>query len=195
MVRALYKKLLSLYPRVYKERFGQSIEQTFNDLYNEQKRQMDRGLISLILWLWIFLETALGIIKEHTLLVTEGYTMRTIMTNPKLAALVGLFFIVPFALLNAIVGNRIEPFFSLIRPAIHTGPHEYLVLFIVLLLIPVGSYIALQPILHRGAEGRRRFYPVSVLLAAVLLMVFVTLSAALGSEIYRCDVLQIPNCD
>lgn len=193
MVRAFYKKLLSLYPRVYKERFGQSMEQTFNDLYNEQKRQMDRGLFSLILW--IFLETALGIIKEHKLLITEGHTMRNITTNPKLAALIGLFFIAPFALLNAIVGNRIEPFFSLIRPDIHTGPYEYLVLFIVLLLIPVGSYIALQPILHRGAEGKRSFYPLNVLLAAVLLMVFVTLSVALGSEIYRCDVLQIPNCD
>ena len=32
-------------------------------------------------------------------------------------------------------------------------------------------------------------------LGALMLVVFVILSVALGSEIYRCDVLGIPNCD
>jgi hypothetical protein len=121
--------------------------------------------------------------------------MKNITTNPKSAALVGLLFIAPFVLLNAIVGNRIEPFFSLIRPGIHTGPFEYLLLFIVLFLIPLGSFIAIRPLFQKGAEGKQKFYLVNVLLAALLLIAFVILSIGLGSEIYRCDVLQIPNCD
>ena len=35
----LYKKLLALYPRGFRERLGESMEQTFNDLYNEKSRQ------------------------------------------------------------------------------------------------------------------------------------------------------------
>ena len=48
--------------------------------------------------------------------------MKNITTNPKSAALIDLLFIVPMIVLNQIVGNRIEPFFSLIRPGIHTSP-------------------------------------------------------------------------
>lgn len=192
-VHAHYKKLLTFYPREFRERLGESMEQTFNDLYNERKRRTAQGQFGFVLW--TFVETGIGIIKEHKLSITQGYAMKNITTNPKSAALIGLLFIAPFVILNAIVGNRIEPFFSLIRPGIHTGPYEYILLFIVLLLIPIGSFISIRPIFQKGAEGKRNFYLVNAIFAALLLIVFVMLFVGLGSEIYRCDVLQIPNCD
>lgn len=191
-VHQLYKKLLALYPRPFREVLGESMEQTFNDLCQE-KRQTKQGLFSFVLWM--FVETGMGITREYILLITQGYAMKNITTNPKLATLFGLFFIAPFVILNTIVASRIEPFFSLIRPGIHTGPYEYPLLFFVLLLIPVGSFIAVRPILQKGAEGKRKFYLVNVILSVLLLVVFVLLSVGLGSDIYRCDVLQIPNCD
>ena len=33
MVRNLYKRLLTLYPQGFRERFGECMQQTFNDLY------------------------------------------------------------------------------------------------------------------------------------------------------------------
>lgn len=39
--------------------------------------------------------------------------------NHKTAALIGGLFMAPFVAANAMVGHRIEPFFSFIRP----GPH------------------------------------------------------------------------
>jgi hypothetical protein len=63
--------------------------------------------------------------------------MRTLTTHPRSAAVTGIHFILPFFILNAIVGNRIEPLFSLIRPGVHTSPREYVLLAIVLLLFPV----------------------------------------------------------
>jgi hypothetical protein len=191
-IHALYKKLLRLYPRQFRERLGESMEQTFHDLCNE-KRRKNQGLSSFVLW--TFIETIGGIVREYILLITQGEIMQNRISNPISAALVGLLFMAPFVFLNAIVGNRIEPFFSLIRPGIHTGPYEYPLLFFVLLLIPVGSFIAIRPMFQQEAEGKRKFYLLNVLLAALLLIVFVTLSVALGSEIYRCDILQIPNCD
>lgn len=189
---ALYKKLLTLYPRRFKEQLGESMEQTFHDLWNE-KRQTKKELFGFVLW--TFIETVTGIIQEHILLIAQGDTMKNITTNPKSAALAGLLFIAPFVILNTIVASRIEPVFSLIRPGIHTGPYEYPLLFIVLLLIPVGSFITIRPIFQKGTQGTRKFYLVNVLLAAFLLIVFIMLSIGLGSDFYRCDVLQIPNCD
>jgi hypothetical protein len=56
-VRTLYKKLLALYPSRFRERMGESMEQTFNDLYTE--RQTKYGGFSV--FLWMFVETALGL--------------------------------------------------------------------------------------------------------------------------------------
>jgi hypothetical protein len=121
--------------------------------------------------------------------------VKTLATHPKAAALVGSLFTLPFLILNAIVGNRVEPFFSLIRPGIHTSLLEYVLLFIVLLLIPTGAFIVLCPISRQGAAGARRFPLVNGVIAALLIVVFAFVSIGLALEIYRCDVLLIPNCD
>jgi hypothetical protein len=60
--RARYAKLLRLYPKPFRERFGESMEQTFNDLCRERVKA-ERGLFSLVLW--TFLETSAAIIREH----------------------------------------------------------------------------------------------------------------------------------
>lgn len=191
-VRTLYKKLITFYPRGFREQLGESMEQTFNDLCNE-KRQTKKGLFGFVLW--IFIETATGIVQEHILQIIEGDTMKNIISNPKPAALVGFLLALPFLLLNTIVGSRIEPFYSLIRPDVHTGPFEYVLLAVVLLMLPLGAFIAARPIFQKGADGKRKFYLVNIILAAILATGFVALSVGLGSDIYRCDVLQIPNCD
>ena len=119
----------------------------------------------------------------------------TTHTRPAFAAVTGSLFLLPFLAANAIVVNRIEPFFSLIRPGIHTSPREYALLFIVLLLIPAGAVIAARPMLRRGDDGRRRFHAVNAAIVALLCAAFIALAVGLGSDIYRCDVLGIPNCD
>lgn len=115
--------------------------------------------------------------------------------NPNAAALVGAALVLPFIGLNAIVSGRLEPFFSLIRPGIHTSPFEYVLLFGSVLLLPVGAFSTLRPVFQQGAAGQRRFYVLNGLLAGLLVMAFVALAATLGSEIYSCDILQVPNCD
>jgi len=42
-VHTLYKKLLNFYPQAFKERFGESMQQTFNDLYNQRKGKTEGG--------------------------------------------------------------------------------------------------------------------------------------------------------
>lgn len=121
--------------------------------------------------------------------------INNITANPKTAAVVGLLFIIPLIALNQIVGDKIEPFYSLIRPGVHTSRFEYVLLPVVLLLLPVGAFVAVRPMFRKETGAKRKFYVVNVALAALLLGVFAVISVAWGTEIYRCDILQIPNCD
>jgi hypothetical protein len=59
--RNWYAKLLHLYSKPYYERFGEGMEQTFNDLLRERAEE-ERGLLSCALWM--FVETFTEIIKE-----------------------------------------------------------------------------------------------------------------------------------
>jgi len=61
--RTWYSMLLRLYPRPFRERFGEGMAQTFHDLCREH-RDAKRGLHGLALR--IFFETSVGIIREHT---------------------------------------------------------------------------------------------------------------------------------
>lgn len=60
--RTWYAALLRLYPRPFREQFGEGIEQTFHDLCRE-RRNAGRGLFGLALW--IFFETFVGIVMEN----------------------------------------------------------------------------------------------------------------------------------
>jgi hypothetical protein len=57
-----YAMLLRLYPRSYRERFGEGMAQTFHDLCREC-RDPKRGLFVFVLW--IFFETSVGIARER----------------------------------------------------------------------------------------------------------------------------------
>jgi hypothetical protein len=56
--RRWYRRLLRFYPRPYRERFAESMEQTFADL----ARERGDGFAFI---LWVFVETSAGIIRER----------------------------------------------------------------------------------------------------------------------------------
>jgi|CXWL01.1.fsa_nt_gi hypothetical protein len=99
MLRALYKRLIAFYPRGFKEQLGESMEQTFNDLCNE-KRQTKKELFSFILW--TFTETAVGIFREHLLLIYTGDIMQTTLKTIGSPALVSLLLIFPFMIIEVV---------------------------------------------------------------------------------------------
>ena len=99
-VQRLYRKLLSLYPRAFRERLGESMQQTFDDLYHERKRQTEQGVFGFVLWM--FLETAIGIFREHLLLIREGGIMHTILKTLGSSALIGFLLILPFMIMEVV---------------------------------------------------------------------------------------------
>lgn len=121
--------------------------------------------------------------------------MEGIRSRPRLAAVAGLSLLIPFLAANAVVANRIEPLFTLIRPGLHTSAREYAVLAVVLLLMPAGAMVAMLPSVWRDGTGRRRLYVVNCAVAVVLVAIFAVITSALGQEIYACEYLKVPNCD
>jgi hypothetical protein len=93
MIPTPCKKLLTLYPRAFREQLGVSMEQTFNDLYNERKQKREPGLFGFVLE--AFFETLKGILQEHVLLMTQGVPMRNSISNPTSAALLAFFLTLP----------------------------------------------------------------------------------------------------
>jgi len=98
-VRSLYKRLLAFYPRVFREQLAGSMEQTFNDLCNE-KRQAKKGLLGFVAW--AFLETAIGIFREHLLLISPGDIMQTILKTLGSSTLISLLLVLPFMIMEVV---------------------------------------------------------------------------------------------
>lgn len=197
VVRRLYQRLLRLYPRTFRERFGVSMAQTFDDLCREKQWQTGQRLYGFVFL--VFFETVVGVFKEHTLRLKQGVAMKTILSNPKSAALFSLLLTLPLILLNTIAINRIEPFFTIFQ--INTGgsfgdhPIGHSAALVALLLLPCGALISMRPLLQTGGGSKRAFYLVNIFLSVLLVAAFVLIVGALFEEIYRCNVLQIPNCD
>jgi hypothetical protein len=199
IARALYKRLLRLYPRAFRERLGESMEQTFSDLYNERKRQTEQGLFKFVLWM--FVETGVGIIKEHILLLAQGKAMKNIISNPTSAAITSFILSLPLGLTFAAFMFEIEP---LVKPLNHLFTIEgqpgdinmlgRIVIFGGLLLLPVAFMLNLRPMLKReGPEGKPRLYELNLIVgAAILLLIIFTWGGLILEEIYchrgiRCD--------
>lgn len=99
IVQKLYKKLLTLYPRTFKEQLGESMEQTFNDLCTEKRRTKSK-LFGFVLW--TFLETATGIFREHLVLISPGDVMQSILKPVGSSALISFLLILPFMIMEVV---------------------------------------------------------------------------------------------
>ena len=199
MVHTLYKKLLALYPQSFRERLGESMEQTFHDLCNEQKGGPSRGFVVLSL----FAETAIGIVHEHLYLLREGDIMKTILANPTSAAIISFILALPLGLIFVVLMFNIQPLANLLFNlfTIEGPPGEMylntlgrIVIYGGLLLLPVAFALNLQSILKReGPQGKRSLYAINLIVGiAILLLIIFTWGGLILEEIYclrgiRCD--------
>ncbi len=110
------------------------------------------------------------------------------------ALLIGILFILPFILVNFIVALRLEPFYSFLGSFMLIR-NSTLTPLVLLLLFPIGAFVAARPMIRKNADGNRRMHLVNAIFVTTTIIIFLVLFAVLGEEAYRCDVLQIPNCD
>ncbi len=182
-VRTLYKKLLSLYPRAFRERLGESMEQTFNDLCNERKQQTEQGLFGFVLWM--FVETAIGIIKEQVLVMKQGDMMKTITTNLGSAAIISFIIVLPFVILEFLFNTTLTK-----QNALGLTP-----LFGILWLLPMAFIVILVPIVRTLRAGNSIMAnPISLLFRVAFLALIAMMWGGIISDQLPC-FLGVPNCD
>lgn len=179
-IRVLYKKLLRLYPRTFREQFGESMQQTFNDLFNEEKTQREGGRRSFVLW--IFIETGIGIIEQRVLLVREIKLMKIILTSIKSPALISFLLLIPFLILEIVNRRNLDEGFPI-------------PLFVILWLLPTVFIATLMPMVRTIRAGNSIVANPVVLLIRVVLMVFlVWMWVGIVIDQMPC-FLGVPNCD
>lgn len=178
--RTLYKKLLGLYPRAFRERLGESMEQTFNDLCNERKRQTERGLFGFVLR--VFVETSIGVIKEHILQITQGDTMKTIATDLRSAALISFILVLPFMILEWVNHRNLHESFPI-------------ALFGFLWLLPMAFIVILVPIVRTVRAGNGITTNSINLLFRVAFLALIATVWGWGVIDQLPCFMGVPNCD
>ena len=182
-VRGLYRRLLALYPQTFQERFGESMVQTFNDLYKERERR--HGLFGLVLW--IFVETGIGVVYEHTSQISPGDIMKNILSNPKSAAMMSFILCLPLALPYIIFMFDIEPLTGLANRLLTTDGQQInnlgrVLLFGGLLILPVAFIINLTP----WGNQKKRLYAFNLVLGIALLLLITFTWGGLLLEQTQC---------
>jgi hypothetical protein len=122
------------------------------------------------------------------------------MTQQTRDTTISLLLFLPFFVLNLLVGRDNETIDRLFHSVfsldgLRTNPLGHLIAISSILLIPVGSAIALRSAARKRPDDKRWFNVVNLILGSVTLLFFVVVTSALIMEVYRCDVLLIPNCD
>jgi hypothetical protein len=179
IARQLYKKLLAFYPKAFKEQLGESMDQTFHDLWNE-KRQAKKELFGSVLW--IFIETAIGIFRERLLLIIEGDIMQTILTNLRLPAMVSFLLILPFMIMEVVNRQNFNEGFPV-------------PLFIFMWVLPVLFILISTPIIRSIRAGNSILVnPIVRLIRVILLAFIVWMWFGILIDQLPC-FLGVPNCD
>jgi hypothetical protein len=191
--------LLGLYPRAFREQLGESMEQTFADLYGERKRRTKPGVFSFVLWTLV--DTAGGIVKEHTRLLTQGPAMKNALTHPRSAALLSLALMLPGALLFSLLLLGIDPPLGPLAPLLNTPDDRPEVLgtaiaLLLIVLLPVAVLVLnLPPIVRNVRAGNSIMAaPVNLVLAGAALLILLTFVIGIVVDQYPCWI-GVPNCD
>jgi hypothetical protein len=170
---------LSLYPRQFRERLGESMEQTFNDMMYE-RRQTKQELFGFIFW--TFVETIGGVLQEHISFLKQGATMQALFTNLRLPALVSVVLILPFMIMEVINRRNFNEGFPI-------------VLFVILWLLPALFILTVTPIVRNVRVGSSIMArPLLLLLKVVFLAFIVWMWFGIMIDQMPC-FLGVPNCD
>lgn len=102
----------------------------------------------------------------------------------------GIAFSLPFFITNALVALQEEFFLSLLRPYGHTTSYEQLLILTLIALVGIGGIVALLPIVRK-----RRLYIINAVVGVAFIAFALFGGYALGYDFYKCEILEIPNCD
>jgi len=164
--RKFYARLVRLYPKPFRERYGESLEQTFNDVLREREERAG-GLLGSALWM--FAETSPEIIRENwTAMITQNRNIA------RIALVTGLLLMIPLVAMQ----------FS---DDVNWGVGDFIVMGGLLF----GSGLTYELVARRGGTTAYKA-AVGVAVVASLLLMWVNLAVGIiGSENNPANVLYL----
>jgi hypothetical protein len=188
---AFYKRLLALYPMAFRDRFAESMEQTFADSCGEHTGSRI-GLFKFTLR--TYADTCAGIVKEQMLQLTQGKTMIDTILDPRLGAVVGFLLFLPFFLTFTISTFDVEPVAGALK-SLTTGVGGELntigriLMFGGVVALPVALLVSLFSMLtKRRIEKGISFHPRT---ANLLVMALVLIGIVIVAQF---AILEAVNC-
>ncbi len=186
LFHAFYRKLLWFYPKPFRERFGESMEQTFDDMSREEKGRPAR-MFSLTLR--ISVDTGIGIVKENIFHLSRSSVMVGVLKNRTVAAIIGLLLFLPGALLFSLMILGIEPplgpLQTYLRPV--EGPHilgSLTALAVMLLLPAIGVVINVAAIEGNWSKQTLSHLAPAAIIGSILILPLVILELVYGQASY-----------
>ncbi len=199
--RKLYKKLVALYPKPFRERFGESMMQTFDDLWRERVKgpagaARTAGTFGFALRLCF--NTCAGVIREHLFYFTQRNSMNEKISNSRRAAILSFILALPMTIMFFLFKFGIEPpFASWLDDPDPDKPDVIgsLIVLVLALLLPVAFIIILRPIRQsiRAGSGLTAS-PLNLILAAGIFLIFASFVGHIVVDQYPCW-MGVPNCD
>lgn len=106
----------------------------------------------------------------------------------------------PMAVLLVVMVFEITPveiFFKSFLTNDGSKPNTFGLVYMIgsLIALPIGLVMSLLPMFKKDKKGKRHFYLVNAAIAALIIILMVPTWGGLLKDIYRCDILHIPNCD
>jgi len=147
----------------------------------------------------MFAETGVGMLKEHILLIAQGDSMKTTISNPRSAAITSLLLSLPLGLTFAAFMLDIEPLTKVLNNLLTIDGQQInvlgrIVIYGGLLLLPLAFVLNLRLMWRKeGPEGKRRLYLINLIVGiGILVLIIFTWGGLLVEEIYclqgiRCD--------
>jgi hypothetical protein len=115
-------------------------------------------------------------------------------------ALIAILLVLPAFILTVSISYHIEAVEVFVKSFLTSDgaqPNLFGKMFMagVLASMPVTLLVSLWPMFEKGPGGKRRFFAVNAVVAALILLLMYPTFGGLIKDFWNCDVLKIPNCD
>lgn len=176
--RAACRYLIALYPRTFRERFRESVEQTLEDLFRE-RRGMGFGIVA---------DITEAIIREH---IMELRKMSERITDPWSPATVSVVLCLPFLASALIPVFEIEPLLGVLKSLMTTDGQQLnnlgrMTVFGGVFLLPVAFLINLTSMFMKKEKSFRP-RTLNLVLGLSVLSVIVMLTGWMVREAISCS--------
>lgn len=121
------------------------------------------------------------------------------MTHDRRAALIGFLLALPMGILVLAIVLDME-FIETILKSMLTNDGDrptafgFAYMAVSGLLLPIALGVSLWP-MRKNKDGKRSVYVLNLVVAAIIVALMIPTWGGIAKDIYRCDILGIPNCD